>query len=212
VDRFVAISEHVRARIRESYGVDADVVYPHVDLDRFPPPDAGAPAGGAFDLIVSALVPYKRLDLAVHAYARCGRPLKIAGTGTEERRLRALAPPNVELLGWRSDEEIAALYRACRLLVFPGEEDFGIVPLEAMACGKPVVALRRGGVTETVRDGETGVFFDEQTEESLLAAVETAGGIAWNARRLRAAAERFGATAFAAGLTRSIERLLAARR
>lgn len=193
VDRFVAISRHVRRRIRHFYDREADVVYPPVDTDRCTPGD-GAP--GTYDLVVSALVPYKRVDLVVDAYARLGFPLKVVGTGGEYRRLRRRAGPSVDLLGWRTDEQILALYRGCRFLVFPGEEDFGIVPVEAQACGKPVVAFGRGGVRETVIDGQTGVFFHRQTPEHLLEAVETAAGRTWDPAAIRAHAVQFNPQRF----------------
>ena len=207
VDRFVAISAHVQQRIEKFYGREADVVYPPVDVDFYTPgaPDAERP----FDLIVSALVPYKRVDLAVRAYAKLGFPLKIVGAGTETEALRAVAGPNTEFLGWRSNEEIRDLYRACRLLVFPGEEDFGIVPLEAQACGRPVVAYGRGGALETILDGDTGIFFNEQTEAGLLAAVERAAALPWRTSIIRRNAEQFGPQAYIDGLAKSIRACLA---
>ena len=207
VDRFVTLSRHVQDRIRRFYGRAADVVYPPVDTDFFTP--GAEEAHGGYDLIVSALVPYKRVDLAVHAYRRLGWPLKIAGTGTGYESLRRLAGPQVEFLGWQSDEQLRALYRQARLLLFPGEEDFGIVPLEAQACGRPVVAFARGGVLETVLAGETGVFFTEQTEAALLAAVETAAAQCWSRDTIRRQAERFAPQYFLDGLARSLERCLA---
>jgi len=198
VDKFVAISHHVRKRIEAFYGREADVVYPPVDADYFHPGTEEAPEG--FDLIVSALVPYKRVDLAVAAYNASGRPLKVVGVGGDWDKLRAAAGPNVELLGRRSDEEIRSLYQRCRLLVFPGEEDFGIVPLEAMACGRPVVAFGRGGALETVVGDETGVFFDALTIDSLNQGVEKAAAMAasgeWSRERIRARAESFGQPVF----------------
>ncbi|HEY8367935.1 MAG TPA: glycosyltransferase, partial [Thermodesulfobacteriota bacterium] len=163
------------------YGREADVIAPPVDLDRF----AVSTRDDGYYLVVSAFAPYKRLDLAIEAFTRMRRPLKVIGGGQEERRLKALAGPGIEFLGQCSDDEVREAYAGCRALVFPGEEDFGIVPLEAMACGKPVIAYGRGGVVETVvpldgrsvaGDGEhtpTGVFFHEQTVEALSAAVET---------------------------------------
>ena len=206
VDRFVAISQHVRKRIEKFYGREADVVYPPVDVDFYTP---AAPATDrSFDLIVSALVPYKRVDLAVRAYARLGFPLKVVGTGTETDALRKLAGPHTEFLGWQSNQDIRDLYRACRLLVFPGEEDFGIVPLEAQACGRPVVAYGRGGALETIVDGRTGVFFDEQSEASLLAALEQAAGRKWNEADIRMNAERFSPQAYVDGLDKSMRACL----
>jgi glycosyltransferase involved in cell wall biosynthesis len=205
VDLFVAISAHVRDRIHRFYGRDAEIVHPPADTDFFTP---GLPGHDGYDLIVSALVPYKRVDIALDAYTRLGTPLKIVGVGTEADRLRARAGANVEFLGWKSDPEVRELYRRCRRLVFPGEEDFGIVPVEAMACGKPVVALARGGVTETVTDGISGLFFAEQTPAALAAAVEEAGRRTWDPAAIRAQALRFGVDAFIAGMERCIRKCL----
>lgn len=156
VDRFVAISRHVQARIEKSYGREAAVVYPPVATRFFTPDGRGGHDG--YDLMVSALVPYKRVDLAVRAYARTGYPLKIAGVGTELAALKKIAPPNVEFLGRVPDEGVRDLYRRCRFLVFPGEEDFGIVPLEAQACGKPVLAYGRGGCWRRSWTGKRASF------------------------------------------------------
>jgi len=206
VDRFVAISRHVQERIRRAYGRESDIVYPPVDVDRCTP---GGGSGGDYDLVVSALVPYKRIDLAVRAYTRLGYPLKVVGLGTELPKLRSLAGPNISFLEWQLDEEVVELYRNCRLLVFPGEEDFGIVPLEVQACGRPVVAFAKGGALETVKDGVSGVFFREQTEESLLDAVERCSSATWDPGLMRAHAETFGPRNFINGLAESIGRCLA---
>ncbi len=203
VDRFVGISRHVQDRIRRFYGRESDLVYPPVNTAHWTP-DGKAPDD--FDLIVSALVPYKRIDIAVRAYTRAGRKLKIAGIGGEADKLKALAGPNVEFLGRLSDADILALYRRCRALVFPGEEDFGIVPVEAQACGRPVIALGRGGAVETVLDGVSGVLFADQTEASLLEAVEKSASIDWNADAIRAQAEQFSEARFIAGMADSIAR------
>ena len=183
VDRFVANSRNVAAKVRRFYGREADVIRPPVDCSRFTIDRRGP---GDYYLVVSALVPYKRVDLAVEAMGRLGARLVVIGSGPEERRLRRLAPPNVEFLGWRSPEEIAGYYSRCRALIFPGEEDFGIVPLEAMASGRPVVAFGRGGALETVVPLDahaprvthitppgppTGVFFHDPTPEALMDAV-----------------------------------------
>lgn len=206
VDRFVAISQHVRKRIEQFYGRDADVVYPPADTE-FYSPDA-AIAREDFDLIVSALVPYKKIDVAVRAYNASRRRLVVVGTGTEADRLKKIAGPTVDIAGWQPNEKIRELYRRCRLLIFPGEEDFGIVPVEAMACGTPVVALRRGGVTETVVEGETGVFFDAQDERSLNNAVEIATRHAWDPARIHARAAVFSRQAFVDQLAASIVRCM----
>jgi glycosyltransferase involved in cell wall biosynthesis len=209
VDRFVAISRHVKARIQQYYGREATVVYPPVATQFFTPDERGGHDG--YDLVVSALVPYKRVDLAVQAYSRTGFPLKIAGVGTELAALQKIAAQNVEFLGRVPDEGIRELYRRCRFLAFPGEEDFGIVPLEAQACGKPVLAFGKGGLLETVVDGKTGVFFGEQTPEALADAAVRAEGIAWDAAAIRAHAEQFSEQRFLDGLRAEIGKLMDGR-
>ncbi|MBU4365572.1 MAG: glycosyltransferase, partial [Kiritimatiellae bacterium] len=210
VDRFVALSRHVQKRILEFYGREADVVYPPVNTSFWtpdPPESFGADAS-AYDLIVSALVPYKKIEVAVRAYTRLGYPLKIVGTGTQYTRLRRMAGARIEFLGRLDDDRIRDLYRHCRLLVFPGEEDFGIVPVEAQACGRPVVAYGVGGALETVVDGQTGIFFHAQTEAALLGAVEQCAATTWDPAVIRANAERFSEANFISGLTASIARCM----
>ncbi len=195
VHEFIGISNHVSDRIRRFYGREAVTIYPPVDMEFYRPSEIEK-VRKEFHLVVGALEPYKRVDLALEAFRRWNRPLKIIGKGTMFQSLRRTAPPNVEFLGWRSDEEIRDLYREARALVFPGEEDFGIVPLEAQACGCPVVAYGAGGVLETVRENETGIFFHEPTSRSLLAALEASGKMKWDTAKLRAQAERFGRARF----------------
>ena len=169
VHRFVAISHFVADRIRRAYGREADVIHPPVDVARFRIEEAP----GDYYLVVSALTPYKRVDLAVEAANRLRRRLLVVGTGPEAARLHALAGPTVELLGWRDDEAVAELYARCRALVLPTLEDFGITPLEAMAAGRPVIAFGRGGARETVvppggPEPPTGLFFARQVVEDVI--------------------------------------------
>lgn len=168
VDHFIANSGNVRRRIRKHYRREAEVIPPPVDVETFVP----GGAAGDYYLMLGQIIPYKRVDVAVEAFNRNGRRLVIIGEGSERERLKALAKPNVEFRGRLTTEEIHRLYAGCRGFVFPGEEDFGITPLEAQACGRPVIAFGKGGALETVRDGETGLFFAEQTAESLNAAVD----------------------------------------
>ena len=204
VHRFVGISRHVQQRIERFYGREADVVYPPADTG-FYTPDPGV-SREDFDLVVSALVPYKCVDLAVDAYTASGRQLVVIGAGTEFERLRKTAGSSVRFLGWQPDDVIRDHYRRCRFLVFPGEEDFGIVPVEAMACGAPVIAFGRGGVTETVVEGKTGVFFTSQSVGSLNDARAEAGRISWDHGAIRDRAGDFSQQAFIDGITTSIER------
>jgi glycosyltransferase involved in cell wall biosynthesis len=155
VDRFAANSRNVQARIWKTYRRESEVIYPPVDVSAF----YGKPSDDYF-LAVSELVAYKRIDSLVRCFTRSGRRLKIAGTGPEYARLRAMAAPNVEFLGRVDDAELRELYARCRAFILPGEEDFGMTPVEALASGKPVIALGRGGALETV-PGFGGVFYDE---------------------------------------------------
>lgn len=172
VTEYLADCENIRARIRACYGREADVIYPPVDTEFYRPGDA---MPGDYYLWAGALVPYKRLDLLLAAAPRIGREIVVIGSGPELAGARRAAPPNVRFLGWQPDAVLRRHYAGCRALLFPGEEDFGLVPLEAQACGRPVIAYGRGGARETVKDLDavepTGVLFPEQTPESLLDAV-----------------------------------------
>jgi glycosyltransferase involved in cell wall biosynthesis len=199
VHRFVAISRHIADRIRRAYDRPADVIYPPVDVQRF----EIAEAADDYYLVVGALVPYKRIDLAIAAANRLGRRLLVVGTGPEAARLRALAGPTVRFLGWRSDADIARLYARCRALVFPAVEDFGITPLEAAAAGRPTIALGRGGALETMvgldaTEAPTAVFLEEQSVDSLVEAMTRfeAAADRFDAKALRARAEMFDRPVF----------------
>jgi glycosyltransferase involved in cell wall biosynthesis len=189
VHRFVANSAHVAERIRRYYNRVATIVYPPVDTAFFHPSDV---TPGHHFLIVSALVPYKRIEVALDACARLGAPLRIVGDGPDRAKLQRLAGPGVEFLGHLSDNAVRDEYRRALAVIMPGEEDFGIVPVEAQACGRPVVALARGGSLETVVDNETGVLFTEANATSLAEALERATRMRFDSSRLRAHAEQFG--------------------
>jgi len=174
VDHFLANSHHVRNRVWKYYRREASVVYPPVDTKFFQP----AAGKGDYYLMVSGLVPYKRIDLAIQAFNELKRPLLIIGSGPEEKRLAGLDRfSGIEFMGRLNNEALKKYYQGCRALVFPGEEDFGIVPVEAMACGRPVIAYGRGGALETVippgKDHPpTGILFEEQNPDSLIKAVK----------------------------------------
>jgi len=205
VTRFIANSQTVAARIARIYAREAAVVHPGIDENFWTP---GQAAAGDFFLVVSALVPYKRLDIAIEAARITGHKLAIIGQGPEESRLRTLAAGmrNIEFLGWRSDDQIREHYRSCTALVFPGEEDFGLTPVEAQACGRPVVAFAKGGVTETVTP-ETGAFFARQTAEDLAGAMQEARRREWDPTAIRRQAMNFTWDRFRQGIRTEVQQL-----
>jgi glycosyltransferase involved in cell wall biosynthesis len=209
-DRYVAISQYVADRIGRYYNRrSAAVVYPPVDTEFYTP--AGGDEGDeGYYLVVSALVPYKRLEVAIEACARAGRRLKVVGDGPEAARLRQLAGSTVEFLGSVSDAEVRRQYRGARAVLLPGEEDFGIVPVEAQACGRPVVALGRGGSRETVVDGRTGVLVDSPTGEAFAAGIANLEQLALDPQAIRAHAVRFSRERFSHEFMAQAEQLLAA--
>jgi len=192
-DRYVAISHYVAGSIGRYYNRESSVVYPPVNTEFFRP-DQSAPEG--FALVVSALVPYKRITVAIDACARAKVPLKIVGDGPERSALERHASGRAEFLGRLSDDEVRMLYRRAAVVLLPGEEDFGIVPLEAQACGRPVVALGRGGALETVRQGETGLLVDELSAEAFGDAVAKAVEQKFDVAAIREHAEQFGRQRF----------------
>jgi glycosyltransferase involved in cell wall biosynthesis len=201
VDQFVANSRVVAQRIRKFYGREATVIHPPVETSAFQPlpaPEREALAGGERDtyVVLSRLAPYKRIDVAIQAFNHLRLPLVVIGGGRDAARLQRMAGPTIHFLGRVSDAEVRERLAACRGLIWPGEEDFGMVPVEAMAAGRPVVAYRAGGVLETVEEGITGLFFDPQTPEALAAAVLRAEQVRWDPARLRERALRFDTTAF----------------
>jgi glycosyltransferase involved in cell wall biosynthesis len=193
VHHFVANSRFVAGRIARYYNRPASVVHPPVDVEFFTPgPDPPA----SYFLVVSALVPYKRIDVAIHAAGRLQAPLKIVGTGPDLKRLSALAGPTVEFLGAVDDDTLRSLYRRAAAVVLPAEEDFGIAPVEAMACGRPVVALGRGGATETVVPGVTGLLVDDQTPDAFADALQDIGRRSFDSADLASRAAAFGVARF----------------
>ena len=221
VDAFIAISHAVAARIRKHYRRESAVIYPPVDVDRFRVADDV----GEHYLVAGQLVGYKRPDLAVEAFAALGKPLRVAGDGPLLESLKKRAPANVTFLGRVDDATLERELATCRALVFPGEEDFGIVPVEAMACGRPVIALGRGGALETVvgpvladtvptdaqLDGATGLFFDREDPGALCRAVEVFEQVreAFTPAACRARAVRFDEPRFRDEVAAHLESLLA---
>ncbi len=206
VDTFVAISRHVQDRIRRFYGQNSLCVYPPADTAYWHPSNE-APA--EYYLAASALVPYKKIDLAVRTCTRFHLPLRVVGEGSERPRLEQMAGPTIQFLGRVSDAELRRLYQRCRALLFPGEEDFGIIPLEVMACGRPVIAFGRGGATETVLPGVSGLLFEYQTEECLREAIEKAETIPWDPAAIRRRAEQFSIPRFLADFSAALRVCLA---
>jgi glycosyltransferase involved in cell wall biosynthesis len=192
-DFYIANSQTVAERIREVYGREAAVIPPPIDVARFQVSDEI----DDYYLVLSRLVPYKRIDLAIEACKRMKRRLVIIGDGPDRERLQALAGPETEFLGRQSDQQVNRYASRCRALLFPGEEDFGMVPLEVNASGRPVIAYRAGGAVETVIDGVTGVFFDTAQAKSLMEAIEDFEGRHWRPEVLREHAEKFDNKVFA---------------
>lgn len=198
VTRFVANSSFVAERIRTTYGRDATVVHPPVAVERFlDRPRRVAPDDDAPYLFFGRIVPYKKADVAAAACARLGRKLRIAGTGRDLDRVRAVAGPEVELLGRVADHEVAELFATSRALLFPGVEDFGIVPVEAQAAGLPVVGRNLGGLRDSVVDGETGVLYDGEDAAAMAAGIERFEGLELDEARIRAHAANFSGERFA---------------
>jgi glycosyltransferase involved in cell wall biosynthesis len=206
-NRFLSNSQYVAGRIGRYYNRDSTIVYPPVDTVFYHP--ASAPRASHF-LVVSALVPYKRIDLAIAACRRVGAPLRIVGDGPDRQRLEAEAGGQVTFLGHLTDAEIREEYRTARAVLLPGEEDFGIVPVEAQACGTPVVALGRGGALETVVDGETGVLFAEPTVDHLAAALERVSTAVFAVDLVRQHAEGFSRDRHVAAMRQAIDEVVSA--
>lgn len=205
VSYYIGNSSAVAARITRHYGRQAAVVHPPVEVERLAP----SPIDEDYHLVVSRLVAYKRVDLVVEAFNRLKRPLVVIGDGPARSRLERMAGSTVRFLGRLPDAEVAEYYARCRAVVFPGEEDFGIVPLEANAAGRPVIAYAAGGALDTVIEGCTGVFFRSQDAESLANAVQACGAIEWDKAKLRRHAEGFREEAFRERFMEAVQTALA---
>jgi len=204
VDSFVANSTAVQKRIAKFYRRDAVVVPPPVDTRRFTVSDGR----GDYYIAVSRFVPYKRMDLAVDAMTRLGKPLKVVGTGRQEAELRRRAGPTVEFLGWVPNERLPELVANARAFLMPGEEDFGIAPVEANACGRPVIAYAAGGALDTQVDGVTGILFTPQTVDGLCAAVERFEQMTFDHHAIADHARRFDTAEFKKRMADLIQRSL----
>ncbi|MDD5605862.1 MAG: glycosyltransferase [Patescibacteria group bacterium] len=209
VDVFVANSFNTQKRIQKYYERKSEVVQAPVDFSRF---GSLQSTDGGYYLVVGRQIPYKRTDVVVEAMNHLQRPLKIIGTGPELERLQKLSKsPATEFLGSPSDEAVTNYFAGCKALIFPQEEDFGIVPLEAMAAGKPVIAFGKGGALETVVEGVTGTFFDEQTSTSLIGAIERFENMSISPEACREQARQFDNDIFKQRLFEVIEKYLVER-
>jgi glycosyltransferase involved in cell wall biosynthesis len=196
VNRYIANSEYIGRRIKKYYGRGSEVIHPPVDLGSF----SLGKGKREYYLAVGRLIPYKRFDLVVEAFGKLGKELRIVGTGPEMGKLKRIAGKNVEFVGKVSDEELKEIYQGAKGLVFPQLEDFGIVPLEAMACGTPVIAYGRGGALETVKKGVSGVFFEKQTVASLAKAVRVFDKKRWSRKKVAESVDGFSSARFKAEL------------
>ena len=201
VDRFVAISKAIAARVKDRYGRDSEIIFPPVDVDSFAP----STEIDDYFLVVSRLAPYKRIDLAVAACTKLGLPLKVIGSGRDSESLRSIAGPTVEFLGRLEDRQVKHHLARCKALIFPGEEDFGIVPVEAQASGRPVVAYGAGGALETVMEGRTGEFFDKPTVDSLMGVLSRFDDSRYSPTEMNSNAQRFGEAVFTKRFARFVE-------
>ncbi len=196
VDKFICNSYFVAERIKKYYNCKAEVIHPPVDTEKFYPAKTNDAEKGNYFLMVGRLLTYKRFDIAINAFNELKLPLKIIGDGPENKRLKKMARNNIEFLGELSTDKLNYYYQNCRALIFPQEEDFGIVALEAMACGKPVIAYRGGGALESISENQTGIFFDEQTSESLSKAIKNFRADNFNSCKIREKALNFDRKAF----------------
>ncbi len=205
VDEFIANSHETQRRIKDIYGRESIVIPPPVD-DRFFSEELSGSSEKSFYLALGRLVPYKKFDLLIELANKLQLPLHIAGTGQDEARLRSLAGPTVTFLGFVPEEQLASLYASAKALLFPQYEDAGIVPLEAQACGTPVIAYGKGGALDSIAEGKTGLFFQEQTAASMEEAIHQFEKLTFDAKKIRSHAEAFSATNFRKKILEAVEK------
>ena len=201
VDHFIAISQNIRKRIAKVYRRDSTIIYPPVDTSRFKPTNRVED----YYLIVGRLVPYRRIDILIEAFNKLQRPLLIAGDGRDRERLESLAGSSVQFLGYVADDDLPDLLARCKAFMWPGEEDFGITPIQAMAAGRPVIAYAAGGALETVLPGKTGMLFEEQTAEAIIEAVESYDVSAVNVQEICNFAKQFDTELFKRKIQRFVD-------
>ncbi len=201
-DLILTNSKTVQNRTREYYKRDSTVIYPPVDIDRF---DLKQAKEGDYYLVVSRLIPYKKVEIAVRAMSELGKRLIVVGTGSQKEKLEKKAGPSIEFQGALSDDDITKLYLGSKALIFTADEDFGITPLESMAAGKPVICYGHGGATESIIDGVTGIYFDKQTSSSLKKAIKKFETMSFDVKKIRHRAEEFSTDKFIKQLTKVID-------
>ena len=202
-DHFIANSQNVAERIMRAYGRYSEVIAPPIDIGRF----RVSMEQDDYYIVLARLVPYKRIDLAVSAFTKLNKRLIVMGTGTAEKALKADAGPTIEFVGRVSDDEVESYVSRCRALIFPGEEDFGMSPLEVAAAGRPTIAFRAGGATETIVENVTGLFFDLQTPESVMDAVTRFESQQWSSEGIRKHAEGFSREVFRTRFAQFLQRV-----
>ena len=206
VDYFLANSNYTASRIKKYYRRDATVVYPPVDISQFTLAEPNETKD--YFLFVSRLIDYKRCDIVIEAFNKLGWPLKVVGYGPDRAKLEQIAKENIEFLGGKFGTELAAIYRGAKAFIFAAEEDFGIVPVEAMACGKPVICYARGGQTESVINGETGLFFEEQTADSIVETLQKFDASKFDPAKIRLQAEKFSKDKFKENFLKAIDKFI----
>lgn len=204
-DVYIAISEEIKKRIKTYYGKNAEVIYPPLVL--VDTQEKKEVKEGAYFLIVSRLVPYKKVDIAIQACNALQLPLKIVGIGSEERYLKRIAGPTVEFLGLLTEESLVKYYRGCKALLFPGIEDFGLTVLEAQAFGKPVIAFKGGGAVETIKEKKTGLFFSPQTKDALITVLQSFDGGKFDSQDCKHNVQKFTQDQFKDRFSKTIEKL-----